>query len=308
MSNHIAFIGVGNMGNPMAQQLVKAGQNVKVFDVSPDVIEIAKQSGLDVINSMEELLQGATTVISMLPEGKHVRSLYLGDNGILKKIPKDCLIIDCSTIDIETSLELGNAANQIGINMVDAPVTGGVMGARIGKLNFLVGGSDEAVAIAKPLFDIMGQKILHAGVQGSGVGVKICNNMSLGISMIASAEALMLAKRLKMDVKKVHSIIKEASGNNWAMTNYTPLPNLTEGVPSNNKYRPGFSAAMMTKDLKLANDAAKSVDASTPLGKAALEIFSDFCKDGDSETDYSGISKKIGGDAWDYPFDPKGTD
>ena len=308
MSNHIAFIGVGNMGNPMAQQLVKAGQNVKVFDVSPDVIEIAKQSGLDVINSMEELLQGATTVISMLPEGKHVRSLYLGDNGILKKIPKYCLIIDCSTIDIETSLELGNAANQIGINMIDAPVTGGVMGARIGKLNFLVGGSDEAVAIAKPLFDIMGQKILHAGAQGSGVGVKICNNMSLGISMIASAEALMLAKRLKMDVKKVHSIIKEASGNNWAMTNYTPLPNLTEGVPSNNKYRPGFSAAMMTKDLKLANDAAKSVDASTPLGKAALEIFSDFCRDGDSETDYSGISKKIGGDAWDYPFDPKGTD
>ena len=308
MSNHIAFIGVGNMGNPMANQLVKAGKDVKVFDVSQDVIKIAKQSGLDVINSMEELLQGATTVISMLPEGKHVRSLYLGDNGILKKIPKDCLIIDCSTIDIETSLELGNAAKKIGINMIDAPVTGGVMGARIGKLNFLVGGSDEAVSIAKPLFDIMGQKILHAGAQGSGVGVKICNNMSLGISMIASAEALMLAKRLKMDIKKVHSIIKEASGNNWAMTNYTPLPNLTEGVPSNNKYRPGFSAAMMTKDLKLANDAAKSVDASTPLGKAALEIFSDFCRDGDSETDYSGISKKIGGDAWDYPFDPKGTD
>jgi len=308
MSNHIAFIGVGNMGNPMANQLVKAGKDVKVFDVSQDVIKIAKQSGLDVINSMDELLQGATTVISMLPEGKHVRSLYLGDNGILKKIPKDSLIIDCSTIDIETSLELGNAAKKIGINMIDAPVTGGVMGARIGKLNFLVGGSDEAVAIAKPLLDIMGQKILHAGAQGSGVGVKICNNMSLGISMIASAEALMLAKRLKMDVKKVHSIIKEASGNNWAMTNYTPLPNLTEGVPSNNKYRPGFSAAMMTKDLKLANDAAKSVDASTPLGKAALEIFSDFCRDGDSETDYSGISKKIGGDAWDYPFDPKGTD
>ena len=308
MSNHIAFIGVGNMGNPMAQQLVKAGQNVKVFDVSSDVIEIAKQSGLNVVSSMEELLQGATTVISMLPEGKHVRSLYLGDNGILKKIPKDCLIIDCSTIDIETSLALGNEAKKIGIKMIDAPVTGGVMGARIGKLNFLVGGSDEAVALAKPLFDIMGQKILHAGEQGSGVGVKICNNMSLGISMIASAEALMLAKRLKMDVKKVHSIIKEASGNNWAMTNYTPLPNLTEGVPSNNKYRPGFTAAMMKKDLNLARDAAKSVDASTPLGKAALDIFSKFCEDGDSETDYSGISKMIGGDVWDYPFDPKGKD
>ena len=192
--------------------------------------------------------------------------------------------------------------------MIDAPVTGGVMGARAGKLNFLVGGTNEAVALAKPLFDIMGQKILHAGAQGSGVGVKICNNMSLGISMIASAEALMLAKRLKMDVKKVHSIIKEASGNNWAMTNYTPLPNLTEGVPSNNKYRPGFTAAMMKKDLNLASDAAKSVDATTPLGKVALDIFSKFCENGDSETDYSGISKMIGGDAWDYPFDPKGKD
>ena len=308
MTNHIAFIGVGNMGNPMADQLVKAGKEVKAFDVSPEVIKIAKESGLNVVSTMDELLDGASTVISMLPEGKHVRSLYLGDKGILNKIPKECLIIDCSTIDIETSLELGNESKKLGIKMIDAPVTGGVMGARIGKLNFLVGGSNEAVALAKPLFDIMGQKILHAGAQGSGVGVKICNNMSLGISMIAASESLMLAKRLKMDIKKVHEIIKAASGNNWAMTNYTPLPNLTEGVPSNNKYRPGFSAAMMTKDLKLANDAAKSVDALTPLGKAALEIFSDFCKDGDSETDYSGISKKIGGDAWDYPFDPKGTD
>ena len=308
MSNHIAFIGVGNMGNPMANQLVKAGKDVRVFDVSSEVIKIAKKSGLNVINSMDELLDGAGTVISMLPEGKHVKSLYLGEKGILKKISKDCLIIDCSTIDIETSLELGNEAKKLGIKMIDAPVTGGVMGARVGKLNFLVGGSDEAVVIAKPLFDIMGQKILHAGEQGSGVGVKICNNMSLGISMIASAESLMLAKRLKMDVKKVHQIIKEASGNNWAMTNYTPLPNLTEGVPSNNKYRAGFTASMMKKDLNLARDAAKSVNASTPLGKMALEIFSKFCDDGDSETDYSGISKMIGGDAWDYPFDPKGKD
>jgi len=259
MTNHIAFIGVGNMGNPMADQLVKAGKEVKAFDVSPEVIKIAKESGLNVVSTIDELLDGASTVISMLPEGKHVRSLYLGDKGILNKIPKECLIIDCSTIDIETSLELGNESKKLGIKMIDAPVTGGVMGARIGKLNFLVGGSDEAVALAKPLFDIMGQKILHAGAQGSGVGVKICNNMSLGISMIAASESLMLAKRLKMDIKKVHEIIKAASGNNWAMTNYTPLPNLTDGVPSNNKYRPGFTAAMMRKDLRLAMDAAQSV-------------------------------------------------
>ena len=277
MTNHIAFIGVGNMGNPMADQLVKAGKEVKVFDVSPEVIKIARESGLNVASTIDELLDGASTVISMLPEGKHVRSLYLGDKGILNKIPKECLIIDCSTIDIETSLELGNEAKKLGIKMIDAPVTGGVMGARVGKLNFLVGGSDEAVALAKPLFDIMGQKILHAGPQGSGVGVKICNNMSLGISMIAASEALMLAKRLKMDLKKVHEIMKNASGNNWALSTYTPIPNLTDGVPSNNKYRPGFTAAMMRKDLRLAMDAAQSVDASTPLGKAALEIFSKFC-------------------------------
>ena len=308
MSDHIAFIGVGNMGNPMANQLVKAGKNVKVFDVSSEVKKIAKDSGLNVIESIDELLSGASTVISMLPEGKHVQELYLGENGILKKISQDSLIIECSTIDIETSLKIGDHAKSLGIKMIDAPVTGGVMGARVGKLNFLVGGSQEAVKLATPLLEIMGQKILHAGDQGSGVGVKICNNMSLGISMIAASETLMLAKRLKMDIKKVHQIIKEASGNNWALTNYTPIPDLTDGVPSNNKYRPGFTAAMMKKDLKLANDAANAVNANTPLGKAALKIFSDFCEEGDADTDYSGISKKIGGDIWDYPFDPKGKD
>ena len=308
MTDQIAFIGVGNMGNPMADQLVKAGKEVKVYDVSPQVIQKAKEANLNVVDTLDEVLKDANFVISMLPEGKHVKSLYLGEQGIIEKISKEALIIDCSTIDIETSLLLGKEAKSRGIKMIDAPVTGGVMGARVGKLNFLVGGEDDAVNLAKPLFDIMGQKILHAGPQGSGVGVKICNNMSLGISMIAASESLMLAKRLKMDLKKVHEIMKNASGNNWALSTYTPIPNLTDGVPSNNKYRPGFSAAMMTKDLKLANDAAKSVDASTPLGKAALDIFSKFCEDGDSETDYSGISKMIGGDAWDYPFDPKGKD
>ena len=308
MSKHIAFIGVGNMGNPMAQQLVNAGKQVKVFDVSEQAIKIAKETGLNVVNSLDELLSNSSTVISMLPEGKHVQELYLGENGILTKISQDSLIIECSTIDIETSLKIGDHAKSLGIKMIDAPVTGGVMGARVGKLNFLVGGSQEAVKLATPLLEIMGQKILHAGEQGSGVGVKICNNMSLGISMIAASETLMLAKRLKMDIKKVHQIVKEASGNNWALTNYTPIPDLTDGVPSNNKYRPGFTAAMMKKDLKLANDAANAVNANTPLGKAALKIFSDFCEEGDADTDYSGISKKIGGDTWDYPFDPKGKD
>ena len=303
MTDQIAFIGVGNMGNPMADQLVKAGKKVKAYDVSPEMIKKAKDANLDVVDTLDEVLEGANFVISMLPEGKHVKSLFLGDKGIIDKISKDALIIDCSTIDIETSLLLGKEAKNRGIKMIDAPVTGGVMGARVGKLNFLVGGDDEAVNLAKPLMDIMGQKILHAGPQGRGVGVKICNNMSLGISMIAASEALMLAKRLKMDLKKVHEIMKNASGNNWALSTYTPLPNLTDGVPSNNKYRPGFSVGMMSKDLKLAIECAEEVRANTPLGSKANDIYDKFCKEGNNNKDFSAISKVVGGDAWDYEID-----
>ena len=173
MTDQIAFIGVGNMGNPMADQLVKAGKKVKAYDVSPEMIQKAKEANLNVVETLDEVLEGANFIISMLPEGKHVKSLFLGKEGIIDKISKDALIIDCSTIDIETSLLLGKEAKSRGIKMIDAPVTGGVMGARVGKLNFLVGGDDESVNLARPLMDIMGQKILHAGPQGSGVGVKI---------------------------------------------------------------------------------------------------------------------------------------
>ena len=303
MTDRIAFIGVGNMGNPMADQLVKAGKKVKAYDVSQEMIKKAKEANLDVVETLDEVLEDANFIISMLPEGKHVKSLFLGEQGIIDKISKNGLIIDCSTIDIETSLLLGKEAKKRGIKMIDAPVTGGVMGARVGKLNFLVGGDDEAVNLARPLMDIMGQKILHAGPQGSGVGVKICNNMSLGISMIAASEALMLAKRLKMDLKKVHEIMKNASGNSWPISVYPPLPGLIEGTPSNNKYKPGFSSSMMNKDLKLAIECAKQVQAKTPLGQIALEIYSKFCEDGNHTKDFSAISKYIGGDAWDYPIE-----
>ena len=290
MSNHIAFIGVGNMGNPMANQLVKAGQNVKVFDVSSDVIEIAKQSGLNVINSMEELLEGATTVISMLPEGKHVRSLYLGDNGILKSIPKDCLIIDCSTIDIETSLALGNEAKKIGINMIDAPVTGGVMGARIGKLNFLVGGTKESVAIAKPLFNIMGQKSVFCGAAGNGQSAKICNNMILGVTMIATCEAFSLADNLGLDRQAMYDVVSTSSGSSWSMNTYCPAKGIGPQSPSDNDYVPGFASDLMLKDLRLAQQAAHEVQAVTPMGKAATDIYESFVeKDNGSGLDFSAI-------------------
>ncbi|MDA7734199.1 3-hydroxyisobutyrate dehydrogenase [Candidatus Pelagibacter sp.] len=304
MSELIAFIGVGNMGLPMAENLMKSGKKIRVFDVSKKTIKIAKEKKLDVVENLNELVTtDATTVITMLPEGKHSKEVFLGENGIINKVSKDCLLIDCSTIDIQTSKEIGKKATENGIKMIDAPVSGGVMGAQKATLNIMVGGTKEAFDLALPLLKIMGKNIFHAGELGSGNGAKICNNMSLGITMIAASESLMLAKRLNIDIKKVHEIMKNASGNSWPISVYPPLPDLIEGTPSNNNYRPGFSAGMMNKDLKLAYECAKSVSADTPLGKAALEIYEKFCKDGNDDKDFSAISKVIGGDAWDYPIE-----
>jgi len=304
MSSVIAFIGVGNMGNPMAENLMKAGNKVKVFDVSKIMIEKAKEKNLEVVGNLDELITNeVTTVITMLPEGKQSKEVYLGENGIINKVSNNCLLIDCSTIDIQSSIEIGKKATQKGIKMIDAPVSGGVMGAQKATLNIMVGGTKEAFDLALPLLKIMGKNIFHAGDLGSGNGAKICNNMSLGITMIAASESLMLAKRLNIDIKKVHEIMKNASGNSWPISVYPPLPGLIDGTPSNNNYRPGFSAGMMNKDLKLANECAKLVNASTPLGTMALDIYNKFCEEGNNNKDFSAISKVIGGDAWDYPID-----
>jgi len=304
MSELIAFIGVGNMGNPMAQNLVKAGKKVKVFDVSKNMIEKAKEKKLDVVENLDNLITNeVTTVITMLPEGKNSKEVYLGDKGIINKVSKNCLLIDCSTIDIQTSIEIGKKASEKGIKMIDAPVSGGVMGAQKSTLNIMVGGTKEAFDLALPLLKIMGKNIFHAGDLGSGNGAKICNNMSLGITMIAASESLMLAKRLNINIKKVHEIMKNASGNSWPISVYPPLPGLIDGTPSNNNYRPGFSAGMMNKDLKLASECAKQVKASTPLGTMALEIYNKFCEEGNDTKDFSAISKVVGGDAWNYPID-----
>jgi len=304
MSEIIAFIGVGNMGNPMAENLIKAKKKVRVFDVSKEMIEKAKEKKFDVADSIENLLSGTPkVVITMLPAGKHSKEVYLGENGIINKVSKDCLLIDCSTIDIKTSVEIGTKAKEKEIKMIDAPVSGGVMGAKNATLTFLVGGAKDAFDLAKPLLEIMGKNIFHAGELGCGNGAKICNNMALGISMIGASEALMLAKRLNIDIKKVHEIMKNASGNSWPISVYPPLPGLKEGVPSNNKYRPGFSAGMMSKDLKLAIECAEEVKANTPLGSNANNIYDKFCKEGNSNKDFSAISKVVGGDAWDYEID-----
>ena len=304
MSESIAFIGVGNMGNPMAENLIKAGKKVRVYDVSKEMIEKAKEKKFDIAKDIDDLLTGrVSTIITMLPTGKHSKEVYLGNNGIINKVSKNCLLIDCSTIDIKTSEEIGNKAKEKGVKMIDAPVSGGVMGAKNGTLTFLVGGTEDAFNLAKPLLEIMGKNIFHAGELGCGNGAKICNNLALGISMIGASEALMLAKRLKIDVKKVHEIMKNASGNSWPISVYPPLPGLKEGVPSNNKYRPGFSVAMMNKDLKLAIESAKKVNANTPLGSKANDIYNKFCEEGHGNKDFSAISKVVGGDAWDYEID-----
>jgi 3-hydroxyisobutyrate dehydrogenase len=306
MSDQISFIGVGNMGNPMAKNLMNAGKKVKVFDISKNMIEKAKKNNLEVVENLDDLITKETNiVITMLPEGKNSKDIYLGEKGIINKVSKNCLIIDCSTIDIQTSIEIGKKATSLGIKMIDAPVSGGVMGAKKATLNIMVGGTKESFELALPILKIMGKNIFHAGEIGCGNGAKICNNMSLGITMIAASESLMLAKRLNIDIKKVHEIMKNASGNSWPISVYPPVPGLIEGTPSNNKYKAGFSSAMMAKDLKLANEASKSVNANTPLGKKALEIFSKFCESGNSEADFSAISKLIGDEIWDYPFDPK---
>tara|TARA_B100000700_G_scaffold317545_1_gene409102 strand:+ start:402 stop:1316 length:915 start_codon:yes stop_codon:yes gene_type:complete len=304
MSDKIAFIGVGNMGNPMAENLLKSGKKITVFDVSHKMIEKAKKKGLNTAESLETLINNETAVvITMLPEGKHSREIYLGDNGLINKVSKDCLLIDCSTIDIETSKEIGKAAQKQDIMMIDAPVSGGVMGAQNASLNIMVGGSKKAFDKALPVLKLIGKNVYHAGDIGSGNGAKICNNMSLGITMIAASESLMLAKRLNIDIKKVHEIMKNASGDSWPISVYPPLPGLIDGTPSNNNYRPGFSAGMMNKDLRLAHECAKSVDANTPLGKMALDIYDKFCKDGNDNKDFSAISKVIGKEAWDYPIE-----
>ena len=304
MSKSIGFIGIGNMGGPMASKLIKAGKKVRVYDISKDALEKAEEKKFNIANSINDLLKDLpSAIITMLPAGEHSKEVYLGKEGIISKVSKDCLLIDCSTIDIKTSIEIGTKAKQLGIKMIDAPVSGGVMGAENGNLTFLVGGSKDAFNLAKPLLEIMGKNIFHAGELGCGNGAKICNNLALGISMIGSSEALMLAKRLNIDIKKVHEIMKNASGNSWPISVYPPLPGLKEGVPSNNKYRPGFSAGMMSKDLKLAIECAEEVKANTPLGSTANDIYDKFCKEGYYNKDFSAISKVVGGDSWDYEID-----
>ena len=289
----IAFIGLGNMGGPMAANLAKAQHHVVAFDLSDAAVAIAVEKGAHKASSAAEAVKGAEIVVTMLPAGKHVREVY--EKDVLPNVAKGTLLIDCSTIDVESARHVAALAEKAGLDMVDAPVSGGVGGATAGTLTFMVGGSEASFAKAKPVLEKMGKNIVLAGTSGGGQAAKICNNMILGISMIAVSEAFMLAKRLGLDAQKLFDVASTASGQCWSLTNYCPVPGPVPASPANRDYQAGFTAAMMLKDLMLAQQAANAAGASTPLGAEAAQLFSLFVNSGNGGKDFSGIIKMLDG-------------
>jgi len=290
---HIAFIGLGNMGGPMARNLVKNGHQIVGFDLSSDANARLVAGGGRTAGSVAEAVEAAEIVISMLPAGNQVEDVYTGQGGIFAHAPAGALLIDCSTIDVATARSLAATAAQNGFSMLDAPVSGGVAGAETASLTFMVGGTAEAFARAEPVLAVMGKTVVHAGDAGSGQAAKICNNMILGVSMIAVSEAFALADRLGLDRQKLFDISSQSSGQCWSMTAYCPVPGPVPASPANRDYQPGFTAAMMLKDLRLAQEAARASGSSTPLGGHATEIYADFCDAGNAGVDFSGIFRSI---------------
>ena len=291
----IAFIGLGNMGLPMAQNLIKAGHQVEGVDVNPAALDKLKAAGGTTVETATTAGARADVVITMLPAGKQVREVYLGANGIIENANAGTLLIDCSTIDVETARAVGTAAEQKGLLMIDAPVSGGVTGAAAGTLTFMCGGSPQAFTRAQSILEKMGKTIVHAGGSGNGQAAKICNNMILGISMIAVSEAFVLAEKLGLDHQKLFDISSKSSGQCWAMTSYCPVPGLVPASPANRDYQPGFTAAMMLKDLQLAQDAAKAAGAKTELGAGAAKLYSRYAESGEAGRDFSGIIRMVRG-------------
>jgi len=287
----ITFVGLGNMGLPMALNLVKAGHAVTGFDLSGDAKAALRDAGGASAETLPEAVSAAEIVVSMLPAGAHVESVYTGDDGVLAHAPKGALLIDSSTIDVDTARKVAGEAAQAGFEMVDAPVSGGVGGAAAGTLTFMVGGTDAGFAAAKPVLDIMGGNIFHAGAGGNGQVAKICNNMLLGISMIGTAEAFLLGEKLGLDAQTLFDISSTASGQCWSMTSYCPVPGPVPTSPANNDYQPGFAAAMMLKDLRLSQEAANSAAAATPMGQRATELYTQMADAGHGDMDFSGIMK-----------------
>ncbi|MDX2276843.1 MAG: 3-hydroxyisobutyrate dehydrogenase [Hyphomonadaceae bacterium] len=289
----IAFIGLGNMGSGMAANQAKAERDVRAFDLSAAAMETAKAQGMTPAASAAEAVQGVDVVITMLPAGKHVRDVY--EQAILPNAPKDALLIDCSTIDVDSARTVARDAAMQGFRAADAPVSGGTAAASGGTLTFMVGCRDQDFADIEEALKPMAKAIIHAGASGAGQAAKICNNMLLGISMIGTCEAFTLAEKLGLDAQKFFDIASKASGQNWSLTSYCPWPGPVPAAPSNRNYEGGFAAAMMLKDLKLAQEAAIAADADTPLGGAAEALYRELVERGQGMKDFSFILEMLRG-------------
>ena len=290
---NIAFLGLGNMGKGMALNLLKANHDVHVYDVKLEVLEGLVKHNFVIHKNIISAVKNADTVITMLPEGKHVKEVYLGDEGVIKNVKSGAILIDCSTIDIASLKEVENAAKSEELVMLDAPVSGGVVGADQGTLTFMVGGKKEHFDLIVPLLENMGNKVVHAGNIGAGQAAKICNNMILGTTMIALSESFTMAKKLGLDLNTFFEISSKATGMSWAMLNHLPVAGIIDTAAANNNYKPGFAATMMLKDLSLAQETASSVDLETPLGALTQKLYKDFTESGNGNLDYTAIIKMI---------------
>jgi 3-hydroxyisobutyrate dehydrogenase len=286
----IAFIGLGNMGGPMAANLIKAGHKMVAFDLVEASRAQAKSDGATIADSATSAVNGADIVVTMLPAGKHVLAVW---NDVVPAMAKGALIIDSSTIDVESARAAHALAGKHGVASVDAPVSGGTGGAKAATLTFMCGGEESAFATAKPILEKMGKKIVHCGGAGAGQAAKICNNMILGISMIAVGEAFALGEKLGLSHQALFDVASTSSGQCWSLTSYCPVPGPVPASPANNAYKPGFATALMLKDLTLSQEAAKAAGAATPLGQHAQEIYKAFDAAGNSGVDFSGIIEHI---------------
>ena len=287
----IGFIGLGNMGGGMAANLVKAGHTVRAFDLAEDALTRAREHGCATFGTVREAVQGVDAVVSMLPNGAIVDAVFSKD--VIGHAPTSALLLDCSTIDVDTARKVAAAAEAAGHAMVDAPVSGGIAAANGGTLTFMVGGTDNAFARAEPILSAMGKAVIHAGENGAGQAAKICNNMILGATMVATCEAFALALKLGLDPQTFYDISSKASGQSWSMTSYCPLPGVGPQTPADNDYQGGFAAALMLKDLKLALAAAKSAGAKVPMGTRAEELYAAFAAAGNGGQDFSAIIKTL---------------
>lgn len=290
----IGFIGLGKMGGHMARNLLQAGHEVRAFDLSPAAVEAAARNGARPANGAAAAADGADAVVTMLPAGPQAREVYL-DGGVLEAARPGALIIDSSTIDIGTARDLHEAAAAKGLDFLDAPVSGGVVGAERGALTFMCGGSERAFERARPILEAMGKSIVHAGGPGHGQAAKLCNQMMLGVSMLGVCEAFVLAEKVGLDAKKLFDIVSTSSGQSFAMTGYCPVPGLSPTAASNNGFKPGFTTAMMLKDLRLAQQAAREAGVASPMGAQAAALFALFHNSGNAEIDYSAIIQMVRG-------------